>query len=50
MKYRTTRKKAGLLERRVVLIGHSMGGRIAMRYAADYPQDLAKNNKNKTHN
>ena len=25
----------------VALVGHSMGGRIAMQYAADYPRDLA---------
>jgi pimeloyl-ACP methyl ester carboxylesterase len=26
---------------RVVLVGHSMGGRVAMRYAADYPAGVA---------
>lgn len=25
---------------RIALVGHSMGGRIAMQYAADYPEDL----------
>jgi len=41
-------RRAGLLEvgeggrrERIVLVGHSMGGKIAMRYAADYPDDLA---------
>ncbi|CAE8634167.1 unnamed protein product, partial [Polarella glacialis] len=36
-------KAAGLLEERgrIVLVGHSMGGRIAMQYAADYPEDLS---------
>lgn len=24
-----------------VLVGHSMGGRVVMRYAADYPEDIA---------
>jgi len=43
---RATLCKAGLLEagnrtRHLLLVGHSMGGRIAMRYAADYPEDLA---------
>jgi len=26
---------------RLALVGHSMGGRVAMRYAAEYPNDLA---------
>jgi len=25
----------------IVLVGHSMGGKVVMRYAADYPEDLA---------
>lgn len=27
--------------KRIVFVGHSMGARVAMRYAADYPQDLS---------
>ncbi|CAE6964010.1 Fndc3a [Symbiodinium natans] len=38
---RSTLKAAGLLESPVALVGHSMGGRIAMQYAADYPEDLS---------
>ncbi|CAE7671664.1 Fndc3a [Symbiodinium sp. CCMP2592] len=38
---RATLKAAGVLEVPVVLVGHSMGGRIAMQYAADYPEDLS---------
>lgn len=35
--------RAGLLKggARIVLVGHSMGGLVAMHYAAAYPQDLA---------
>lgn len=33
-------RSKGLSGEKFVLVGHSMGGRIAMRYAADYPQDL----------
>lgn len=38
--------KAGVLRAKgkspgLVLVGHSMGGRIAMRYAADFPEDVA---------
>jgi len=40
---RATVTAAGLLDTgaRVVLVGHSMGGRVAMRYAADFPTDIA---------
>ncbi|CAK9052124.1 unnamed protein product [Durusdinium trenchii] len=40
---RSTLQAAGLLDVSgcVALVGHSMGGRIAMQYAADYPQDLS---------
>mmetsp|Transcript_53349 Transcript_53349/g.155466 ORF Transcript_53349/g.155466 Transcript_53349/m.155466 type:complete len:368 (+) Transcript_53349:43-1146(+) len=36
-------RQAGLLDggARIALVGHSMGGMVAMRYAAEYPQDLA---------
>jgi len=37
---RTTLKALDLQGKRVALIGHSMGGRIALQYAADYPEDL----------
>jgi pimeloyl-ACP methyl ester carboxylesterase len=29
------------IQKPFVLVGHSMGGRVAMRYAADYGDDLA---------
>ena len=30
--------------KKVVMVGHSMGGRIAMRYAADYSSDGSRSN------
>jgi len=30
----------GMTNRRLILVGHSMGARVAMRYAADYPEDI----------
>eukprot|EP00928_Gymnodinium_smaydae_P063743 TRINITY_DN47240_c0_g1_i1.p1 TRINITY_DN47240_c0_g1~~TRINITY_DN47240_c0_g1_i1.p1 ORF type:complete len:393 (-),score=25.41 TRINITY_DN47240_c0_g1_i1:50-1228(-) len=44
---RYTLTKAGVLggpaasRRKLVLVGHSMGGRVALRYAANYPTDFA---------
>lgn len=33
--------RSAALQRRVVLVGHSMGGKVVMRFAANYPEDLA---------